>query len=401
MFEQSDNFQEFATLTPSSARFKIDTTGTDQQYATQTPSSARFKIDPTGLQQHDMEPDNRIKNVVDVILQGAKAAPTERRFPLVPFNELIIGTSPAYLVKGLIPRVGIAVVWGPPKCGKSFWTFDLVMHSALGRDYRGRRVMPGTVVYCAFEGAEGFKARATAFRQQHDIEPGAEVPFFLVPLRMDLVKEHRGLIASIQNQIGDSGPVSVTLDTLNRSLRGSESSDEDMTAYLNAADAIREAFGCVVIIVHHCGIDGTRPRGHTSLTGTVDAQLAVKRDGANNIVVTVEHMKDGAEGAVIASRLETAELGLDDDGDPITSCVVVPVERTALPAADEPRLSRNQQTMFSILYDAKRLTLEQWNEKTREAGIGVKRKADLVDIRTALKAKGLVCEAMDCWMVKQ
>ena len=153
--------------------------------------------------------------------------------------------------------------------------------------------------------------------------------------------------------------------------------------------------------VHHCGIDGTRPRGHTSLTGTVDAQLAVKRDGANNIVVTVEHMKDGAEGAVIASRLETAELGLDDDGDPITSCVVVPVERTALPAADEPRLSRNQQTMFSILYDAKRLTLEQWNEKTREAGIGVKRKADLVDIRTALKAKGLVCETMDCWMVKQ
>jgi hypothetical protein len=112
-------------------------------------------------------------------------------------------------------------------------------------------------------------------------------------------------------------------------------------------------------------------------------------------------MKDGAEGAVIASRLETAELGLDDDGDPITSCVVVPVERTALPAADEPRLSRNQQTMFSILYDAKRLTLEQWNEKTREAGIGVKRKADLVDIRTALKAKGLVCETMDCWMVKQ
>jgi hypothetical protein len=31
----------------------------------------------------------------------------------------------------------------------------------------------------------------------------------------------------------------------------------------------------------------------------------------------------------------------------------------------------------------------------------VKRKADLVDIRTALKAKGLVCETMGCWMVKQ
>jgi hypothetical protein len=28
---------------------------------------------------------------------------------------------------------------------------------------------------------------------------------------------------------------------------------------------IRNAFGCAVIVVHHCGIDATRPRGHTSL----------------------------------------------------------------------------------------------------------------------------------------
>jgi RecA-family ATPase len=101
----------------------------------------------------------------------------------------------------------------------------------------------------------------------------------------------------------------VVLDTLNRSLRGSESSDEDMTAYLKAADAIREAFDCAVIIVHHCGVDGTRPRGHTSLTGTVDAQLAVKRDASDNVMVTVEHMKDGPEGDVIGSRLERVELG--------------------------------------------------------------------------------------------
>jgi hypothetical protein len=30
------------------------------------------------------------------------------------------------------PRVGLILVWGPPKCGKSFWTFDTVMHIALG-----------------------------------------------------------------------------------------------------------------------------------------------------------------------------------------------------------------------------------------------------------------------------
>src|ERR671910_3644702 len=86
----------------------------------------------------------------------------------------------------------------------------------------------------------------------------------------------------------------VGLDTLNRSLTGSESSDEDMSSYVNAADAIREAFTCFVGIVHHCGIDSSRPRGHTSLTGAVDAQIAVKRDASDRVIVTVEHMKDGA-----------------------------------------------------------------------------------------------------------
>ena len=87
------------------------------------------------------------------------------------------------------------------------------------------------------------------------------------------------------------------LDTLNRSIDGSESRDQDMGAYLDAAGAIQQAFDCVVLIVHHCGIDGTRPRGHTSITGTCEAQIAVKRDAADNVIAEVEYMKDGAAGA--------------------------------------------------------------------------------------------------------
>jgi hypothetical protein len=164
------------------------------------------------------------------------------------------------------------------------------------------------------------------------------------------VKDHRALIASIREQIDTENPVSVTLDTLNRSLAGSESSDENMTAYVNAADAIREAFGCAVIIVHHCGLDGTRPRGHTSLTGAVDAQLAVKRDPAGNTIVTVEYMKDGAEGDVIASGLQVVTVGTDDDGEPITSCVIVPVDSAAVRIASR-KLSNRQQLALTALAD--------------------------------------------------
>jgi hypothetical protein len=110
---------------------------------------------------------------------------------------------------------------------------------------------------------------------------------------------------------------------------------------------------------------------------------------------------DSEEGASVAFTLESVTIGVDSDGVETTAPIVVPSAPSAVRASTEPRLSRNQQTMFSILHDAKRLTLEQWNERTREAGIGVKQKADLVDIRTALKAKGLVFATADHWMVKQ
>ncbi len=45
----------------------------------------------------------------------------QRRFPLIGFDQIQLSTAPAYLVKGLIPRSGLVVIWGPPKCGKSFW----------------------------------------------------------------------------------------------------------------------------------------------------------------------------------------------------------------------------------------------------------------------------------------
>jgi AAA domain len=148
-------------------------------------------------------------------------------------------------------------------------------------------------------------------------------------------------------------PAAVVIDTLNRSLTGSESDDRDMAAYVKAADAIRDAFGCAVIIVHHCGHEGTRPRGHSSLIGAVDAQIAVKRDATDNIIATVELMKDGSRGDEFASKLEVIEIGLDDDGDKITSCVIVPVDGLQ-PSRSEPRpkLTKGAKIALDALHDA-------------------------------------------------
>lgn len=286
-------------------------------------------------------------NVMAIQKAVADAEIQSPRFRLTPFGKIALSPERNYIARGLIPKEGLTVVWGPPKCGKSFWCFDLAMHVALGWEYRGRRVTQGAVVYAALEGASGFGARAEAFRQAKMAEDGDPPPLYLITDRLDLIREHELLIARIKEQLGATRLVVIFLDTLNRSLVGSESSDEAMAAYIKAADALREAFRCAVVIIHHCGIDATRPRGHTSLAGAVDAQLAVKRDtSANTFSVTVEWMKDGAEGDVIGNQLDVIEVGIDADGEPIKSCVVIEAEATARTAS---RLNPKQRRAMDAL----------------------------------------------------
>ena len=95
-------------------------------------------------------------------------------------------------------------------------------------------------------------------------------------------------------------------------------------------------------------------------------------------------------------------MASDKHGNTITSCVVVPSEARK-PQAAERGLAGNLKTMFTILHDAgaSGLSTNEWNERAKKLGIGVKRPAALYDARTALKQKGLVYEGGDDrWLVK-
>jgi hypothetical protein len=65
-------------------------------------------------------------------------------------------------------------------------------------------------------------------------------------------------------------------------------------------------------------------------------------------------------------------------------------------------MTPNQQTLFGMLHTAGAagLSLEEWNNQARDAGIGAKRKADLNDIRAALLSKGLIREYSGRWSIR-
>jgi hypothetical protein len=157
-------------------------------------------------------------------------------------------------------------------------------------------------------------------------------PFFLLATRLHLVREVDELIADIAGQLSETAPTLIVLDTLNRTLVGSESRDEDMSAYIAACDYIRERFKCAVLIVHHCGLETSRPRGHTSLIGAADAQIAVTKGDDGLIRAEVEYMKDGPDGAILGGRRVEVKVGVDENGKPITSCVVEDVDSSSLAA---------------------------------------------------------------------
>jgi hypothetical protein len=340
-------------------------------------------IDPTPFYEDLNKPNGEVK-------------PGRPRLGLIPFADIRPGDDPPYLVKGVIPREG------EPKSGKSFQSFDLAMAVARGIDYRDRGVQQGPVVYCAAEGATGFRNRVEAYRQHHELE--GEPLFYLVPDALSLVDDAAELVASIRTTLGDTKPFMVVLDTLNRSLAGNENDPGDMAAYIKAADLIREAFGCAVLIVHHCGVDSKRPRGHTSLTGAADAQLAVKRAG-ETIVTTVEWMKDGPEGESLYSILKVMTVGQDSDGEDITSCVVLEADTPAVETRQRSaKLTPNQQTMLTVLQEAMPdgLTIENWNEQAKDAGLCEGQKGQrrrFYDLRTQLKRKKLVHETQGRWYI--
>ena len=124
-----------------------------------------------------------------------------------------------------------------------------------------------------------------------------------------------------------------------------------------------ERFGCAVVVVHHCGIEGTRPRGHTSLTAAADAQIAVKRERGD---IIGGPMPWSSRRMARKERQSTAawrspDVGLDDDAELITSCIIV------LADGVEPRGGRSVTGAAKVALDLLRRAIEE-NGGTAPAG---------------------------------
>ncbi len=91
------------------------------------------------------------------------------RFRVKPAAEFAAGRPPQWLIKDILPKAGLAMVYGESGAGKTFFVFDMVATIARGVDWRGRKVKKGRVIYVAAEGVGGFRKRLNAYASHHEI----------------------------------------------------------------------------------------------------------------------------------------------------------------------------------------------------------------------------------------
>lgn len=254
-----------------------------------------------------------------------ETAPERREsFCLLTAEDVTALPPQRWRVKGVLPEKGFGVIVGASGSGKSFVTIDQAASIASGRDWHNHRCSPAPVVYVCLEGEAGLAQRLQAYRQRHGTDACKGMHFVTAPFRL-LNPGDVDELARIILDAGGAGAV-VYIDTLNRATPGAdENSSQDMGRIIAAAKTLQTKLGGLVMLIHHLGKDQSKGmRGHSSLFAALDAAIEVSRDGEFRAWHTAKS-KDGADGGEKHPfRLEVVNLGMDEDGDPITSCVVVP-----------------------------------------------------------------------------
>lgn len=248
-------------------------------------------------------------------------------------------------IRGVLPQEGLAAIFGPSGSGKSFLVIDAAMKIAAGEEWFGHRVKPGPVAYCAFEGEAGIAGRVTAYRSRHGQIHG-DVRFLLDSLSL-LNSADVSDLANAITAAGCAGGV-VILDTLNRAAPGAdENSSETMGQIIDAAKKLQAAIGGLVLLVHHSGKDSSKGmHGHSSLHAALDAAIEVTRTDDRRDW-RIAKAKDGADSEGHPFKLNVVEIGYDEDGESITSCVIEELEhaavvvKRALPSGGNQRIAWN------------------------------------------------------------
>ena len=280
------------------------------------------------------------------------------KFALEPWSLIAFEGHEEWLIKRVLPRRGLAAIYGKPGSLKSFVVSHIALCVALELEWAGRRVSRVPVVYIAAEEASGLRKRKAGYCLARPDLP-TELPIYLVSTAPNLGADPGDLEILIANiKAAKVLPGLIILDTLAQTLGAADENGAGMTVFTKNAAALAARFNALVLIVHHVGLGDSaqqRMRGHSSLNGAMDAQILCERDeGELSATLTLQKLKDEASDVRLTARLSRVVIGRDEDGEEISTLVVDAVE-DAEKTAETPRpklVPATQRLLMSVVTEA-------------------------------------------------
>jgi hypothetical protein len=283
---------------------------------------------------------------LSALIKTAKSVPL--RFKIQSGEDVCSLPDLVWLVRKVLTEKSLSVIYGPSGSGKSFLVIELACAMASGEHWFNFRVKKTAVFILCLEGAAGMSKRIKAWGLFNNKAIPSSLHFITQTFNLltDVSDLAKAILAS-----GGSGGV-VIIDTLNRATAGSdENSSQDMGMIISCVQNLQTLIDGTVLLVHHTGKDQSRGlRGHSSLFAAMDAAIEVTKTDTQR-AWSIAKSKDDMTGDCYPFNLKVIEVGVDAEGEVITSCVVVPDDSGEVFMRKRVTLSSNQAIAQKALGD--------------------------------------------------
>jgi len=225
----------------------------------------------------------------------------ERYFIPLTAQEVMNRPPKPWLIDQIIGEKDFVMLFGESGSGKTFISFNLIMHAITGRGrFSGEFevLRPMRVIYMTSEGLSGLGQRIKSAVQSfgvsddelENLELYEQIIQFVNPAYKNYYMNFLDELKVLTQEVDI-----LWLDHLSSTLPGKGDSDQAAATEAQAAIAhIHRELECAVIVNHHTGYDTSHGRGMTNYKDIADMQIQTKGTSNPRTLICVKN-KDGGE----------------------------------------------------------------------------------------------------------
>jgi bifunctional DNA primase/polymerase-like protein/AAA domain-containing protein/primase-like protein len=278
------------------------------------------------------------QSIASIFENHAQAVPVASLFALRWHGQEDLNAKRGWLVKQLLPKTGAGLISGQWGTAKTFVAIDLAVAVMTGNSFANRTVRrKGGVLFIAAEGASEVPIRLAGVVETKYPDHQSKLPFAWAEFCPPLTEPNAtATLGSIAKQAADrmrtefnEDLVLIVIDTMAAAAGFTdENSSAEGQKAMNVLNELSRYTGALVLACDHFGkLADTGTRGTSAKEASADVVIACLGDRSiagslSNSRIAVRKLRGGATGAQTAFSLRMVDMGVDEDYEAVTTCVI-------------------------------------------------------------------------------